>query len=306
MKKGTVFDIRRFTIHDGPGIRTTVFLKGCPLDCPWCHNPEGRAINLDLWHFRNKCIGCGMCIEKCPEKALSTRIDGVSDILIDYNKCTKCGMCVQECPTEALAFDGRIITSGEVLEEVMKDMEFYSQSGGGVTLSGGDPLCQSEFSIEILKACKEKSINTAVETCLFAEKSVLEKFVDLVDYFIVDLKIFDSILHKNTVGVENDKIRDNLKFLAMKAHNILVRIPLIPGFTANNENLGNIAAFVYNIRKDIPIELINYNPLAVSKYELMNRGYCIEKSVKPFSSEEIQRFEKMVEEKGVKCEKITN
>lgn len=295
MSSGLVFDIRRFTIHDGPGIRTTVFLKGCALDCPWCHNPEGKNLRIDLWYFERKCIGCGTCIAKCPQGALAFSPGGRSPVLIDRATCTLCGICVRECPTEALAFDGRSIGAETLVKEVSKDADFYRESGGGVTLSGGDPLCQYEFSLEILKRCKRKKLHTAIETSLYAETSVLRKFVGLVDLFIVDLKIFDAVRHREITGVDNNLILENFRTLAFGKSTMIARIPLIPGYSGNVQNVEEICIFLSATAKTIPVEFMNYNSLGYNKYKLMGKEYCMDESSRPYTKEEVRGFEAIAE-----------
>lgn len=295
-----MFDIKRFTVHDGPGIRSTVFTKGCPLDCPWCQNPEGRISGIDLWYFENKCVGCHRCVEACAEKALSTDCEKQNCILIDHGKCTKCGKCVELCPAKALAFDGRIMSSDEVVEELMKDRIFYETSGGGITISGGDPLIQHEFNLEVLKKCKDQGIHTAIETCLHARKEIVERFIEVVDYFIIDIKVFDAGLHRKYVGLGNDIIKENFEFLAAKGVEMLVRIPLIPGYTATEENIRLIARYVTGVNDGIPVELINFNPLGENKYRLMQREYGLDRSLKPYTKDELDTFKDMLKQEGLK------
>ncbi len=298
--KGIIFDIERFTLHDGPGIRSTVFVKGCPLSCPWCHNPEGRVKNINLWYFKNKCIQCGKCIEVCPTKSLA--FSGTSEtqsIVIDHKKCNRCGDCIAACPSRALAFDGRIIDSSEVVNELLKDRIFYETSGGGITVSGGEPLAQYSFSLEIIKQCKEQGLHTAIETCLYTRQDIIREFMDVVDLFIVDLKLADSKLHKEYTGVGNEVIRSNFEMLAGNKANILVRIPLIPGYTAFKENIQRIGTYAASINSSIPIELMNYNDLAESKYRLMGEEFKLESGLKPFALSELEYFNDILRNSGV-------
>jgi len=289
-ESGIIFDIRRFTIHDGPGLRSTVFLKGCPLDCKWCHNPEGKKSSIDLWHFKNKCIACHICVGKCPQKALSVSADKANHINIDKSLCNKCGICVSECPANALAFDGRLVTVKEIIQEVKKDKAFYEESHGGVTLSGGEPFYQRNFSRKILESCKTEGINTIIETCLYTTRETIDDVVEFVDEFIIDIKIFAREEHIVHTRADNEIIKANFKYLANKVNPILVRIPLIPEFTATPENIQQIAQFVATTRSDIPIELINYNPLGRNKYVLRNKEFCLSDSVKPFTDDQINDF----------------
>lgn len=295
---GNIIDIKKFTVHDGPGIRSTVFLKGCPLSCVWCHNPEGIDSKINLWYFEKKCIGCHRCVAACKNDALAVG-NGSPHIIIDREKCTNAGNCVEACPTTALSFDGKTISQQEVVDALIEDKPFYDKSGGGITISGGDPLLQYEFSLGILKDCKENKIHTAIETCMYAKKEILEKFLEYVDLFIVDMKIFNSITHKEYTGVENGLIKSNFKFLASKKEHILVRIPLVPGITATKENIGEIAAFVHEINSRIPIELMNFNPLGENKYRLMGKTHGLLKGMKPLPEEELDELYQTIADKGV-------
>ena len=269
------------------------------MDCPWCHNPEGKNLRIDLWYFRKKCLGCGTCIAKCPEKALAFSADHEKGILIDRSKCTLCGICVRECPTEALVFDGQSISVDSLMEEVSKDTDFYHESGGGVTISGGDPLYQYEFSLEILKRCRKRKFHTAIETCLYAEKSILQKFIGVVDLFIVDLKIFDPMKHRDVTGVDNALIMENLRTLAFGKSNVVVRIPLIPGYTGNAQNVEEICAFLSATSKSIPVEFINYNSLGCNKYRLMGKEFNMDESARPYGEEQVHDFQAVAKRHGL-------
>lgn len=286
--EAAVFDIKTFAIHDGPGIRTTVFLKGCPLRCRWCHNPEGLTASRRVWHFESRCIRCGICAESCPQNAVSVSASG--EIKIDSELCSHCGVCAERCPTTAFCYDSRIMTVDDVLSQVSDDLVFYRGSHGGVTLSGGDPTFQHGFSLALLRCLKEKGISTAIESCMYCPSEVWQRFFPLTDSFIVDLKCFDPVLHKEWTGVDNALILQNFRLLAENKDSILVRIPLIPGMTATEENLSAIARFVVQTRPDIPIELINYNPLGANKYKLLNRTYCVSPDTKPYAAAELEVF----------------
>ena len=292
--KGIVFDIKRFAVHDGPGIRSSIFSKGCALRCAWCQNPEGLENRINLWYFESRCIQCYQCLEVCPEKALSIGVGKKPHIIINQKKCNNCGDCSESCPTKALAFDSRMMSVEEVLAEVLKDRVFYESSGGGITLSGGDPLFQDQFNLEILKACKKEGLHTAVETSLFVGEETLKKFIGSVDLFMVDIKTFDSQSHKEYTGVDNRLIKANFEKLAAQNVELLVRVPMIPGFTSTEKNIRDIASYVQGVGKNIPIELLNFNPLARDKYRLMNQPYRMANDQGLFSEEAMDRFKAMI------------
>lgn len=273
--KGSVFKIKRFSIHDGPGIRTSVFLKGCPLNCIWCHSPEGISPEISIWYDKSLCIVCGECVKACPEHALKLSTDAEPFIQINNTLCCLSGNCINVCPTGALQFTGSEIMLSDVMNEIEKDILFYKKSGGGVTLTGGEPLYQPEFSIEILKSCKKKNIHTAIETSLFCEQDTLTKIADNVDLFIIDLKIYDNLQHILYTGKPNIIIKENFRYLTGLGKGILVRTPLVDNITNTQENLAAIARFVHGIRSDIPIENIDFNPLAENNYERLGIPFLL-------------------------------
>jgi pyruvate formate lyase activating enzyme len=299
--KGLVFDIRRFSTHDGPGIRTTVFTKGCPLQCKWCQNPEGLEAIQKLCYFKNKCIRCGMCIDVCPLKAISHADDRF--ICIDRKLCDLCGLCVEACPPQAIVFDSKEMTVREVVDELLKDIEFYGPSGG-ITLSGGDPFSQKEFTLELLKECKKHGLNTAIETCLYVDRKALEQFLPYIDLLIADFKVFDSELHNLYTGQDNTMIKDNFVYLfnhyfEQDKLDVLVRIPLIPEYTATEENLKEIARFLYSLSPRVRVELLNYNPLAQSKYTLMNKKFIYEKNPEMYKNDELEVYNGILASEGI-------
>jgi pyruvate formate lyase activating enzyme len=294
--KGTIFDIKRFAVHDGPGIRTTVFSKGCSLNCSWCQNPEGQDLNIDVWYTASRCVSCGRCIEACPEHAL---FDNDGRVVIERTLCTRCGACVKECPTGAMAFDGREIDSEEVVREVLKDRVFYETSGGGVTISGGDPLVQHEFNLDILRLSREERIHTAIETCLAGSWEILEQFLECTDLFLTDIKIADDDLHRQETGRGNARIKANFEGLVARKADLLVRIPLIPEISATDENLRAIAGYLRETSPETPVELMNFNPLAKSKYEMLKRKFVPAGHDRPFDGDEMTRFRSIFEEEGI-------
>lgn len=289
-----VFDIQRFSVHDGPGIRTTVFLKGCPLGCLWCHNPESRRIKPEISFESDLCILCGNCIETCPESAPSID-DGHRTLKRDL--CAGCGRCVETCYTDAVVLKGTTMTADAVLDEVAKDAALYRKSMGGLTLSGGEPALQPEFSMALLNGAGERGFHTAVETCGFAGWEVLEPIVGSADYIIYDLKHLDSEIHKQLTGSGNGQILANLERIAAMNKALLVRIPLIPGCNDDEDNLEATAAFITKLGID-EIEIIPYHDFAAAKYELIETGYVL-KDIKAYSSVELERKKEVLEGPGI-------
>ena len=296
---GTIIDIRRFTLHDGPGIRSTLFLKGCGLRCAWCQNPESIDTALGLWYLAKQCIRCGLCEASCPVGAIGLHAEEDPFVRIDRGVCTRCGACVAACPTTALSFDGSRISAEDAAATLLRDVEFYRQSGGGITISGGDPLVQHEFALEVLGLCKRSGVHTAIETCLFGSWEVLERFIPVTDLFIIDLKIANSALHAEYTGRPNDIILDNYARLARAGVELLTRVPLIPGITATGENVRALGSIVRDTNPGGRVELINFNPLAVNKYSLMDRGTELFNGMAPLPEAEVEALRALFEAEGL-------
>ena len=264
---GTVFNIQRFSTHDGPGIRTTVFFQGCPLRCFWCQNPESQSVDPVLMYNRDKCISCGHCIEICPNQVPAAREDG-HGMIFDRSKCVTCGKCAEECPVEALTVSGYRTSAEEVIDVVMKDYLQYIDSGGGITLSGGEALLQPEFAREILKMAKENGLNTLVETAGIVPWKSIEMVLPYTDIFYWDIKKIDSDMHKKGTGATNSLIFENAKKLAQTGKEIHFRMPLIPGFNDNEDEMEAFRELVINDFNRSPecIDLLRYNNLGETKY----------------------------------------
>ena len=272
---GTIFKIKRFSVHDGPGIRTSVFLKGCPLNCIWCHSPEGISQDLTIWYDKSLCIACGECVKACPEKALTLLNGQDSQFRIDRQLCCLSGVCVKVCPTAAIQYTGSKTSVADLLIEIEKDILYYSVSGGGVTLTGGEPLYQPLFSEEVLESCKKRNIHTAIESSLFCETETLSRFLSIVDLFIVDMKLFDPQQHLRYTGKSNELIKENIRFLAENGNDILIRIPMVSYITDTEENKNKIRDFINSIDSSIPIEYISYNPLAGNNYKRLDIPFLL-------------------------------
>jgi len=300
VKKGVIFNIERYAVHDGPGIRTIVFLSGCKLRCLWCANPEGQELKPQLTFFSDKCTGCGKCISVCSNKAIE-QING--KIIMDWNRCTRCLKCVEVCPNEARKNLTKLMTSKEVLEEVIKDIPFYRRSNGGVTLSGGDPLIQVDFASEILKLCQEKKIHTAIETSGFADWDYFAKIIKYTNFIIFDIKHMDSKKHKYGTGVSNERILENLKKITnlYKDINLLIRIPVIPNFNDSEENITNTVKFVRSLKNIKKIELLPYHKLGAIKYERIGKTYSL-KDIKLPENKNLIKLKNIIEAKYIKCE----
>lgn len=275
--RGTVFDIQRYSIHDGPGIRTTVFLNGCPLKCFWCQNPESQSTRRQLLFSQSRCTLCGACVDACPSGANSL-VGGA--IVIDRSICSGCGECVEPCLQEARSLVGDKMTVAEVVEEVLRDRGLYENSGGGVTLSGGDPLVQAEFSLAIAQACKERGLHVAVETCGFASWRTLEPFVAHCDLFLLDIKCLDSERHREATGRGNVLILRNAKRLVERTR-VRLRMPLVPGFNDRPEDTRALLRFATEALglSGQDIDLLRYNNFGEAKYDRLgweDRRPCAE------------------------------
>ncbi len=271
MIKGTIFNLQRFAVHDGPGIRTTVFLKGCPLNCVWCHNPESQNPKPELVLRENRCLRCGACIEVCERHAISWQAD---HIVTDRVKCDDCGACVTRCVAQARELAGQEMTVAQVLAEVERDLAFYDESGGGVTFSGGEPLLQRGFLLELLCACKEKEIHTTVDTCGYVTWHTFDTIRPYVDLFLYDLKLMDKARHEKYTGVSNRLILENLRALTGRGHQVIVRVPVIPGITDDDENIHQIGRFAASLPV-LRLDLLPYHNIAAGKYGRLNRDYAL-------------------------------
>jgi pyruvate formate lyase activating enzyme len=294
--KGIITDVQRFSVHDGPGIRTLIFLKGCPLFCPWCCNPETQAKTPEIAFFDFKCIQCDNCVKVCSESAILKS----GSQRIDRAKCTLCGACVQECPSGALKIRGELMSVEEVYEIIEKDRIFYEKSGGGVTFSGGEPLVQHEFLREMLEMSKNNGLHTAVETSGFADRPIFEKVMGKVDLFLYDLKIMDNGKHREIVGTGNEPVVENLQKLAGSGKNVIVRIPVVPGFTMNGNNMTEIFAFVASLKEINTVHLLPYHKYGKSKYRFIGRNCELENTEAP-DGEEMAKIAESAQSYGLKC-----
>jgi len=275
--KGVIFDVKRFAIDDGPGIRTTVFLKGCPMRCWWCHNPEGQVSAPELIYRRMRCTGCAECVRICKEGAISGLGKSVS---INRKKCSLCGRCCQKCPTEALTIVGKKMSVNEVLKEIDKDLVFYDESEGGVTFSGGEPLLQPNFLNALLDKCRERGIHTAVDTCGYASRKSVDLISDKVDLFLYDIKTMDERKHREYTGVSNKPILENFKRLAERGSKILVRFPVVPGINDNEVNVTKTAEFLVSCGTK-EISLLPYHRAGTEKYIGLDKVCKLNKTQRP-------------------------
>lgn len=298
MDRGIIFNVQRYSIRDGPGIRTTVFFKGCPLSCWWCHNPEGQKEKPELMIRADRCIGCGECLKACPRGAVA-RADGA--FLTDQKKCTACGKCADACPAEARLLAGREVTAEELLAEIEKDTVFFDESGGGVTFSGGEPLRQARFLKEALIACRKKEIRTAVDTSGFADTRTVLEIGNYADLFLYDLKIMDEQKHKKYTGVSNQLILNNLIALSRSHGNIFVRLPVIPGINDDRENILETGRFLSALAGVRRVKVLAYHETGLGKYERLGRSYGL-RGVKPPPAEKIKEIEEMLKKCGLNIE----
>ena len=289
--EGIVFDIQHYAVYDGPGIRTTVFLKGCPLRCLWCHNPESQELQPEISYFREKCLGCGKCVEACPKNAIVLTLE--DGVIRDKNLCIVCGKCVEACPNEVMQQIGNPMSVDEVVKIAERDKPFYETSGGGITISGGEPTLQSRFLLALLKAFKDRGIHTAIETCGFFKEDLIDDLTNFVDLFLFDIKHLNPNEHKKYTDVSNEKILNNFAKIHSKvgSHRIIARIPIIPRVNTDLKTIENIATFLKNINYSGPVHLMPYNKMAKTKYVKVGKGHLY-KDMGDLTEEELEEITK--------------
>ncbi len=310
MTSGRLYDIQGFSVQDGPGIRTTAFLKGCPLRCPWCHSPESQAFNKQLSWMSMRCLGLeacnSRCMKACPKDAieegpLKTDVQTGAQLRTVHVKrdlCDNCGACADKCYAEALTMCGKDYTSEELVNRLLQDRNFFENSGGGVTISGGEPLCQIDFVVEVLKGLKENGIHTALDTTGFAPWETLERTMPYVDLYLYDLKHMDSAKHKATVGVPNEQIKENVKKLAEHGKALQIRIPVIPRFNEDEENIRATAEFCVGLGSAVQvIQLLPYHNMGVMKYLRISDGKPLEAT--PPSDEKMEHLRDIMASYGL-------
>ena len=283
---GLIFNIQKYSVHDGPGIRTIVFFKGCPLRCRWCSNPESQCMKYELGYNRDKCLACGTCVRICPEDALTLSPEGVN---IDRTRCSMDQLCSRACPAEALTVYGTRRSVEDILNDVEQDSVFYARSGGGMTLSGGEPLAQPEFALALLSEARKRRIHRALETCAFVPEETMLRAAELLNYLLIDIKCMDSEKHRNGTGVPNDRILSNIRAVraAFPSLPIHIRTPVVPGFNDNDEDIRAIAEFVRE-SGCARYEPLAYHRLGTQKYRFLGLDY-------PLGDKELseERFERL-------------
>lgn len=292
--EGIIFNIQKFSLHDGPGIRTVVFFKGCPLKCKWCSNPESQSFYRQIMCDCNKCVLCKKCIHCCKDSAISIKNGCVN---INSNICTGCLSCVHVCPKRALSAEGEVTDVSCVMKTVLQDIDFYTESNGGVTLSGGEPLAQPEFAISLLKACKEQGIDTALETTSYVDTQVYLDVTEHADLMLCDIKHWDSEKHKEGTGVGNELILRNLKIATDHGRNILLRLPVIPQY---NDTLADARGFVERMRETglTKIQLLPFHQFGEYKYQRLGRDYAY-KNVSALHNEDLKAYKQVFTDAGM-------
>ena len=285
---GMVFDVKRYALHDGPGIRVTIHMKGCPLSCRWCHNPESRLSMPQVLFRKERCIACGACIDACPKGA-------VEDL------CSGCGACAVACPSGARELCGKEMSVDDVMAQILKESVFFDQSKGGITLSGGEPLYQPDFATALLKECRRRDIHTAVDTCGFVSRSVLMEALPFTGLFLYDIKHMDPEKHREYAGVDNEIILSNLEMLGTAGALIHVRIPFVPEVNTDEKNLCSAGAFLGGVKGVAKVDLLPYHSAAEDKHRRWNLEYKL-KGLRAPSEEVLKQGARILESYGLKVE----
>ena len=301
---GRVFDIQRFSIHDGPGIRTTVFLKGCPLRCLWCHNPEGMNPSPVISFLPEKCLGCGECVRACPHGAHKLEASGTNGSTVthvyDRERCAACGKCPEVCDTRTLEFVGHRMTVEEVMKEVRQDKAFYATSGGGLTISGGEPLSQIDFTVALLSAARKEGLHCCVETSAFVRWGRFRPVLPVVDLFLFDFKETDPQRHAEFTGQSNEIILQNLHALYDGGARIQLQCPIVPGFNDREDHFARIAALARALPNLAGVQLLPYHPLGKSKLERFGLTPGLNLPAEPLPEARLERWIKRLREQGVR------
>ncbi|MDO4356802.1 MAG: glycyl-radical enzyme activating protein [Clostridia bacterium] len=295
-ERALIFNIQKFSLHDGPGIRTTVFIKGCPLRCRWCANPESQSARMQLLYDRAKCLSCGRCASGCPARAIRLTEEGVH---IDEAACIRCGSCASGCPGGALSVEGKPMAVDEVLRVCMQDQLFYEESGGGVTLSGGEPLSHPAFALSLLTALKQKGVHTAVETTGCVEPEVFDRVTAQADLLLFDVKHPDAERHRWGTGVDNRQIIANLRRAIAAGKDVLPRIPVIPGFNDGMDDARQFASLLNGVGAR-RAQLLPFHQFGEKKYALLGRDYDMS-NVKPLHEEDLISFRQIFLDAGLDC-----
>lgn len=306
-KQPLITHIQRYSVNDGPGIRTNVFMKGCPLHCAWCHNPECINLEVEIYWKRTLCQQCGLCFSACPEDAIYPPIP-VEEALesdtyhkVDYNKCTKCMKCVEACPYEALSKVGNPLTIEQIIKEVERDAPFYRNSGGGMTVTGGEPTVHPEFVLGLLKEGKKRSLGTCLDTCGYCPWAILEEMLPYVDIVLYDLKHMDPKEHERMTGVSNEIILENLRRISLSGKDIYIRIPVIPEYNDSYEHIEEVIIFLKSLPNPVQrVDLLPFHNWCVEKYRWLKLKWELEDS-ESIMPEELEPLKEVLEDNGIKA-----